>query len=451
VRLTFKLLFVSLMLMLVYQPILGQDADNISINWNQDILIVLNTSGESVNASNMDFVSGNGAVMATDWVMNTYGDSNLSYSLAELQPGACLLAYLSADEQPALPENVECTLTVGIFTMTNFDDIVWDVAQGGFSVVVDGASVADCEITGNSCGASIATTASNANDATEVAEDDSQADLLVAWNTDVFVIVNTSDDEVTVADLSFTSSQGAILPENWVMNPGENNILYSLDDLASGSCLIAYLSADEQPALPENVICTQTEGVFTMTNINDMVWDVSHGGFSAAVGGATIVTCDINATTCVVSVATTSASSDDMVAMDDDEAQSIRAIWNTDIFVVVNTSEVAVDVANLSFASSQGQILPENWSLNTFGANNLLYSLEDFAPGSCLIAYLSADEQPTLPDNVTCTRTEGVFTMTNISDVVWDVSQGGFSALMSGVVTTECDINRTRCDIGLGG
>lgn len=449
-RPSFKYLFLLLMLTLISQTAFAQDIAEVQVIWNQENLVVINTSSEDINVSNLNLVSANGAIMAGDWVMNIYGDSNLSYSLAEFKPGSCLIAYPSGgEEQPDLPTNVECARTVGMFTMTNYDDIVWDITQGGFSADVAGASTADCDINVSSCTVGVATTASNPDDATEVEADDSQADIIVAWNIDIFVIINTSDADVNISDLSFSSSEGEILPENWVMDTtGDNNLSYSLADVAPGSCLIAYLSADEQPDLPENVTCTRTEAVFTMLNINDMVWDVSQGGFVAEAGGATIADCNINNTTCNLTVATTSANLDDATDTGD-AAQAIVAVWNTDIMVIVNTSGEDADLSDLSFSSSQGEILSENWVMNTTD-NNLSYSLQDVAPGSCLVAYLSADEQPDLPDNVTCTRTEAAFPMININDMVWDVSQGGFSAAVGGA-TVACDINRTSCDIALGG
>lgn len=447
-----KCLFSLLVLTLISQTALAQDTAGIQLVWNQEILVVINTGSEDVNVSNLDLVSENGEIMASDWVMNTYGDLNLSYSLAQFEPGSCLIAYPSGgEEQPELPDNVECTRIVGMFTMVNYDDIVWDITQGGFSAEVAGASVADCDINNISCEVSVETTASNPDDATDVEGDDSEADILVSWNTDIFVVVNTSEDEVNLSELSFSSSEGEILPENWVMNTTDDtNLSYSLADVGPGSCLIAYFSSvDEQPELPENVTCTLTEGVFTITNINDIVWDASHGGFSADAEGATLADCDINNTTCVVTVPTTSAMSDDATESDEDGAQSVRAIWNTDILVIVNTSGEDADLSGLSLSSPDGEILPENWVMNT-DDSNLSYSLEDVAPGSCLVAYLSADEQPELPENVTCTLTEGSFTMTNINDMVWDASQGGFSAVAGGA-TAECDITGSSCDIELGG
>lgn len=447
---SFKYLVVLFILILLSQPIFAQDSAEVTVVWNQDILVVINTNGVAVNVSDLDFVSANGEIMAGDWAMDTYGDLNFSYSLANFEPGSCLVAYPGdAEEQPDLPETVECTTIVGTFTMTNFDDIVWSAEQGGFSADVAGATVTSCDITGSSCTASVATTASNSVDATESEEDDSEADILVAWNTDIFTIINTSDEEVNLSALTFRSSLGTISPENWVMGITDvNNLPYELIDVEPGSCLVAYLSADEEPEFPEDVECAQTEGMFTMANINDMVWDASHGGFSAEIGGTAISDCDINNTTCILTVPTTS-DDDEMESME--MTPSVRAVWNTDIMVVVNTSGEEADLSGLSFTSSLGTIAPENWVMGTNSAdNNLSYSLSDVAPGACLVAYLSADEQPELPENVTCTETEGMFTMTNINDMVWDASHGGFSATMGGATVADCDINASSCEIELG-
>lgn len=451
-RSSFKYLFIVFVFPLMLQTVFAQSAP-VQLIWNQEILVVINTGSEDLNVSNLDLVSANGEIMAGDWVMNTYGDSNLSYSLAEFDPGSCLVAYPSGgEEQPDLPNNVECTLIVGEFTMTNFNDIVWDITQGGFSAEVAGSTVADCSSDSISCEVSVETTASNPDDATDMEMDDSEADILAAWNADIFVVVNTSAVEVNLSDLSFSSTEGEILPENWVMNTTEDaNLSYSLTDVAPGSCLIAYLSADEEPELPENISCTMTEGMFTLLNINDMVWDASHGGFSAMAGDATIAECDINNTTCSMTVATTSAESDDMMDGGEEGAPSVRAIWNADILVIVNNSGADADLSDLSLTSANGAILPENWVMNPSEDSNVPYSLEDVAAGSCLIAYLSADEEPELPENTACTRTEGMFTMININDMVWDVTQGGFSATMGGATVAECAMDSTTCDIEVGG
>ena len=78
--------------------------------------------------------------------------------------------------------------------------------------------------------------------------------------------------------------------------------------------------------------------------------------------------------------------------MGDGETADIRAIWDRDILVLINTSTEDVNLSNLSFTSANGEILPENWVLDTFGENNLSYSLAQFEPGSCLLTYPEWDQ-----------------------------------------------------------
>ena len=113
------------------------------------------------------------------------------------------------------------------------------------------------------------------------------------------------------------------------------------------------------------------------------------------------------------------------VAFAQADIAGIRAVWNQEIFVLINTSSEDVNVSNLGFASANGEILPENWVMDTVGDNNIPYSLAEFEPGSCLLAFLSGTA-PDLPATVSCTRVVGEFTVTNFGDIVWDVTQRGF-------------------------
>ena len=115
-------------------------------------------------------------------------------------------------------------------------------------------------------------------------------------------------------------------------------------------------------------------------------------------------------------------------ALAQSDTAEIRAIWNQEVFVLINTSSKDVNVSTLSFSSANGEILPENWVMDTYGDNNLPYSLAEFTPGSCLLAYLSGTS-PDLPENVECSRVAGEFTLTNAGDIVWDVTRAA-SALM---------------------
>ena len=199
--------------------------------------------------------------------------------------------------------------------------------------------------------------------------------------------------------------------------------------------------------MPETVDCTNIVGEFTLTDAADIVWDAAQGGFSANVAGAAIAECDIAGSACDITVATTTANPIDALT-GENVGIDVRAIWDQDILVLINTSTEDIDLTGLSFASANGEILPENWVMNTFGENNLSYSLAAFEPGSCLLAYLSGTS-PAVPETVDCSRVAGEFTLTNAADIVWDAAQGGFQAVLGGSIAAECDITGSRCDIPL--
>jgi hypothetical protein len=135
--------------------------------------------------------------------------------------------------------------------------------------------------------------------------------------------------------------------------------------------------------------------------------------------------------------------------MDDPMADmgGLRAVWNNDILVVINTMDDPIDASSLRLASAQGEIVPENWVMTMPEGEDTPYTLDAVPPGGCLLAYL-ADTEPEIPETVDCNVVAGEFTLTNPGDIVWDVSQGGFDAFLNGVMSAECSIDRTSCNLG---
>lgn len=280
------------------------------------------------------------------------------------------------------------------------------------------------------------------------AQDDNSLSVRALWNGEIFVVLNNSDEAVDLTGLSFSSANGEITPDNWVMSVNdETGLPYGLNDVAPGSCLAAYfVEQPERPALPGDVSCTRFIGEFTPTSYGDLVWDVSQGGFSAAVDGITVSECSIESTSCDIAVRPAT----EMMMMDEERPAetTISVLWNADILVVLNTSDYGVDVSELTFKNDAGEIAPDNWVIEINADTGDEYNLANFRPGSCLISYfVELGSQPDLPENVSCTRIEGVFTPIEPTDVVWEVSAGGFEATVAGNPAGSCTMDSTTCDV----
>ena len=125
----------------------------------------------------------------------------------------------------------------------------------------------------------------------------------------------------------------------------------------------------------------------------------------------------------------------------------IRAVWNQEIFVLINISDDGVNASNLALVSEDGEVEATDFVME-LDDDDVSYSLADIRPGSCLLVYL-AGTTPEVPETVTCTRVIGEFTPENITDIVWDISQGGFTPFVDEEEGDPCSINRTSCDIAV--
>jgi hypothetical protein len=441
-----KFLILALLLTVIPLSVMAQDdGSEVRAIWNTEILVVINVGDDGADLSGLTFESANGAITAEDWVMNVDEMTTFAYPLTDVRPGDCLVAYFTGTD-PELPAQVTCTREIGVFTPTTFDDLVWDVSQGGFTAVIEGGETVECDINRTSCDI-------DAPPGREPEMDESvpeTVEVRALWTTDLLVLINTTDYGANLTGVSFTNANGAINPTSWLVESADDGTpLFDLADARPGSCLVAYFIENEtQPDLPENVTCTEIIGAFTLENLDDMVWDVSAGGFSANVADGDSVACDITGSSCAFEVPTAES---EFMEPEEDEIEAdtnLRAVWTTDIFVLLNTGEVGVDVSNLRLESSNGEIAPDNWIM-ALDENGALYTLDDMRPGSCLISYfVDQPAQPDLPELVECTRTIGEFTPINLGDVIWDVTGGGFTPIDSGVAGDFCEIEgTTSCNI----
>jgi hypothetical protein len=299
-----------ILVLMVPMAVFAQDEDEeptgegeIRAVWNQEILVLINISDDGVNASNLSLVSENGEIQATDFVMEL-DDDDVSYSLADVRPGSCLLVYL-AGTAPTVPDTVVCTRVIGEFTPENITDIVWDISQGGFTPVVDEEEGEDCSINRTSCDIAVIT---GGPDYSLEDPNPEYTDIRAIWTQDIFVLINVSNFGVDLSSLTLFSESGEILPETFVMLPDEENDdeLFDLEDVRPGSCLIVYLGAgEEMPEMPEDVECTRVISETSLENPGDMVWVFEQGGFSAFTEGNTELDleCSVDdTTTCDITV-----------------------------------------------------------------------------------------------------------------------------------------------------
>jgi hypothetical protein len=438
----------------------AQAADTVRAVWNQSTLVLINISGGGIDLSELTLQGANSSITPDQWVMNVDTATTLPYVLTNVRPGSCLIAYLSGTT-PEVPSTVACTRTIGEAQLENADDVVWNVTAGSFTPILAGAEGEACDlINRTSCDIDVNPANLDAPVEEEVPE---EVIVRAIWTNDILVLLNVSGYGADLSALTLTGNNtGAILPENWVMQvPDGSTVAYDLSNVDPGNCLVSYLSiegtTDAAPELPENVSCDNIVALFTFVNPDDQVWSIEAGGFTPSVDGTDGEACTIGDTTvCDITVPNADLETEgDSEELTETTGAPVRAIWNNEIFVVINVSAEGVDLSDLSFvaANGDGAILPENWIMSVNPDNSQPYSLSDVRPGSCLISYLSetaGSAAPALPSTVSCTRIIGEFPLSNPTDQVWSIEAGGFSPSVGGVSGDECDIvNRTSCDVAL--
>lgn len=270
------------------------------------------------------------------------------------------------------------------------------------------------------------------------------------WNSTTLVLINISTEGVDVTELSLENSSGSILPSTWAVKTDAAGVSYSLLDVRPGSCLVVSM-AGTTPEIPASVTCTRIIADITLDDINDVVWDVSKGGFTPVLAGVGGSLCEVSSgTTCDITV--NPANTNTSFGQVPDNVD-VRAIWNNDILVVVNTSAFGADLSDLILnGSTGGAIEPRNWVMAINPDTTASYTLRNMRPGSCLVSYLSVqdtdNEVPELPEGVDCTRIAGLFTPINLDDLVWTLDAGGFTPDVDGAQGEFCVIEgTTTCDI----
>ncbi len=292
------------------EPLETEAPDVVEIDaiWTTEIFVMINSGDFGADFSGLMLDNETGEINASDWVIQV-DDQGVSYDNTNVRPGGCFIAWVGVDGpdtvQPALPENVECTRVVGLLTLENPLDQVWAIDYGGFTPTVDGTAGEACSVDGSTACSFTVPNGEIVKEEVEATPEASAsaAEVRAIWNPDILVLINVSGDGVDLTQLSLENAEGAVLPENWVIQTDANGVSYDLSNVRPGSCLIGYLGVDgpttAQPELPAGVSCTRTVGIFTAANPVDIVWNLPAGGFVPVYAGTSLARCSVdNATSC---------------------------------------------------------------------------------------------------------------------------------------------------------
>jgi len=265
--------------------------------WTPDILVVINTSSSGADLRQMTLESALGEISPENWDLGIRRDTGASYTLRNVRPGGCLIAYLGA-EQPDIPDTVTCDRVIGRFVIDSYDNVVWEVTQGGFTPVVDGVADEPCSIQRSSCDITVPDAdflllTGQAADETATSE----TTIRAIWNAEIFVVINNSDLDADVTDLTFQSALGSIRPDDWTLGSDATGIPYTLTAMRPGDCLLAYFGG-ERPDIPDTVTCSQVIGEYGATTPNALVWSVMQGGFTPLVEAVPGEDCSIQRSSC---------------------------------------------------------------------------------------------------------------------------------------------------------
>ncbi len=276
--------------------------------WTQQVLVLINTTGRGADLSTLRLESAEGAITPDDWTLDFSPDLGDFYTLNNLRPGSCLVAYMGTN-RPELPNTITCTRIVGRYILRDAADKIWDAAHGGFTASLDGFSAIDndadesdsdeegtaqtepvtCSIQRTSC----TLFALNADFSAD------QVEISFVWDFEVFVIMNDSNRNVDLSGLRLSGLNGSVEADGWALNEDT-----TLNRIPPGSCLIAYLNLNEfdQLPIPSGADCSNIVGQQAVTNANDIIWRPSQVEFTVSIDEDIIATCTVADRLCTVSI-----------------------------------------------------------------------------------------------------------------------------------------------------
>lgn len=429
-RLTRILLLASLLLISsAHAQDETQDLVLIRAIWTADVFVVINTSDTSVDLSNLLFRGLLGEIAPSDWQMATDPETNAQYTLVNVAPGSCLVAHFGVS-MPNVPNTIRCSRTIGRFTVTTTDDLIWSVAQGGFTPFVGDNDYTQCSIRVSSCDLPVLRAREDAPE-TMIIEPET-IDVRAIWTPDIFVVINTSGIIADVSDLRFESALGKINPDDWVMDFAQDlNSFYTLEEMRPGSCLVAQFGAN-LPSLPATIQCTRIMGRFSVSDVDNLIWSVTQGGFTPYLGETALESCSIERSSCDIALPNPAFAA---------THGAIQARWDENMLVLLNTSDSTLDVSTLQLVGENGFIAPDDWIIEDG------FSLAEMRAGACLFAYVETDETPELPADIECTAVIGTYAIDSAENMVWSSEQDEFVPFWGDTPTAACPSEAGSCEI----
>lgn len=254
--------------------------------------------------------------------------------------------------------------------------------------------------------------------------------LELYWSERYLLFYNSGTETVDVTQLDLRGVQSAFVD-------GQTWFRASFQYLAPRRCVFVYqfdFSGGEEPPYMEdaldllpNIPCENDDAFYIGVALENAVWMVEDGEFTAVYSDLETVTCTNADGFCVVPLTV------------EVPENAITLFWTPELLVVFNAGQTAQDVSDLRLRTRA----------------NTLTVLDEVQPfltaleaGRCAVFYqLGVTPQPRLPENVTCMEVVAAQQI-DAADFVW-MGGTGFTAETQGV-TTECNtFSRASCVIGL--
>ena len=112
--------------------------------WSSEVFYLINNTSGGVDVSELHLISDFGEIGPDDWML----DDSANYTLENMRPGSCLVAYFGTVSEPPALSRVTCSRIMGEAPLGNSNNLVWSQTQGGFTPYISDEPVADrCDVT----------------------------------------------------------------------------------------------------------------------------------------------------------------------------------------------------------------------------------------------------------------------------------------------------------------
>jgi len=269
-------------------------------------------------------------------------------------------------------------------------------------------------------------------------------EVLVRWDMQSIVIQNLNDVPLDVSSLrlQIRGTTQTLLTGDWLpFNPTIN-----LSRLSPGGCLVGFADngVEDVPTFEEiienlEVDCGSTSGFIGVVP-NKIVW-TNQDGFDIVYGSEFISRCQRTNCPVDLSVGTPIV---ELPTFTPIPPKAVEVYWtrarNADILLVFsNPNEDIVDISELLVFSSVGTFSPEAPELS---------ALENFQPGACLLVYSLFDEEPDIPEGISCN--EELLTET-VNQFFWLPEDPAQFTVTVGEFETLCVVNELQCTVDAPG